>query len=383
MSTTTERIHKEDEVKSQPKTDTLDSWYVPEDTEVPTPTLRKTFELVKPIMDYLYGYSLIAVSVVVNTLTLNLKLKDDEATNSLLLILPKGCGKNALLTLILQRSNKIWFPWIPEKLFESEILDMPIENFKGKVWIVEDLIVSFRGNNTKQREQLMGFFIAFLSKGMYSRQRKTVEGRIVCLFGYEKENYKKYQKQMFTSTFEDRFMSVKLDFDVKTKRAILNERDKNKSIPKVNLPLRKRQVDVSIPSTFNDEINDIALELDKKGAMSFVRAQTFIKNFLKANAHLNGRSDVCEDDLRLFKLVIPLHYGTSTNKIHTQVRMFILEESINSRAVKGREVKDQVMNKTGCSESAVKKVLSELKSQGIVQLKKISLQNGYDYLYWI
>ena len=43
--------------------------------------------------------------------------------------------------------------------------------------------------------------------------------------------------------------------------------------------------------------------------MSFVRAQTHIVNYVKANADLDGQDSVIEDDLKLFKLVFPLYLG--------------------------------------------------------------------------
>ena len=146
----------------------------------------ETFKFIELVSSYLYGYNLIAIPVIVNILTINLNLKPDESTNSVLLILPKGSGKTTLLHHILQKSNPEWFPELPEKFFESQILQEPDDKFDRKVWIQDDLITTFRGTSTKQREQLMGFFNTFLTKGEYSRKGLKKKGRIVCIFGLAK-----------------------------------------------------------------------------------------------------------------------------------------------------------------------------------------------------
>jgi hypothetical protein len=105
-----------------------------------------------------------------------LDLKPDESANNVLLVTPSGIGKKMLLYHILQKSNPKWFPELPDKFFESQILLEPDEKFNRKVWVFDDLITVFRGTSTKQREQLMGFFNSFLTKGEYSRKglKKTV-----------------------------------------------------------------------------------------------------------------------------------------------------------------------------------------------------------------
>jgi len=350
-----------------------------------TSNLTKLFELVKPISDYLYGYSLIATIVIVNALTLNLKLKPDEMTNSQLLIGPKGHGKTVLLHHILRRSNPDKFPSLPDKHFESEILKAPDEIFKNKIWIQDDLITTFRGTSSKQREQLMGFHCTFLTKGEYGRKERIVTGRIVCIYGMASEAVKKYAKQMFSATFNDRFMPIRYGFDEHLEREILKVKRKNrgKLPPTVKLPFSDGEADVDVPNVFEDAIDEMALELHRKEVMTASRAQTYIQSFLKSCAVLNGRSTVREDDLRLLRLVWPLHtHSVNLGSVDMQVRMLILEKSMEGLAVSGQEVKGELKN-LGFSESAIQKVLSYLRLNNIVQFQQISLRRGYDYLYWI
>lgn len=348
---------------------------------------KATWQLIKPISEHLYGYGLISIAVIVNILTLNIKISSDESTNSVLLVVPSGSGKTTLLYHILQKSNPQRFPLLPEKFFESEILKEPDSKFKRKVWVQDDLITTFRGTSTKQREQLMGFFNTFLTKGEYGRKGFRKKGRIVCVFGIAKEHYKRYGKDMFQATFTDRFARLTFDFDSKDKLRILQHRSRRMSskhkLPKVELPLKDACVYVKVPSSLYAEVNGLAMLLDSKRVMSFARAQTHIVNFVKANADLNGRRKVVEDDLKLFKLVLPLYFGAHSGSVDVKVREAILEFSMNGKAVNGREIKDRVMAETGCSETTVKRILSQLRDGNVVNFKKVSAGRGYDFKYWL
>lgn len=348
---------------------------------------RSTWKIVGQIRDYLYGFSLIAIPVIVNILTLNVKMSADESTNSVLLILPKGCAKTTLLHGILQRSNPEQFPQLPEKLFESEILKEPDKIFQNKVWVEDDLITTFRGTSTKQRDQLMGFFSTLLTKGEYGRRHVRKKGRILCVFGLAKERWKNYKKGMFEATFSDRFAPIILDFDNSDKLRILEHRSKTnpaRELPTVKLPLKKKPVEVKLPAKLNREIHMLAMFLDSKGVMSFARAQTFIINFLKANADLNGRKKVEADDLMLFKFILPLHFGARSGSVDMKVREVILDSSMKGKKIAGRKIKDRVVKSNDCSERAVQSVLSTLREGQVVHFEKASRKtSGYDYMYWL
>lgn len=347
--------------------------------------LTSTWRLIKPIQQYLYGYSLLSIAVLINILTLNIKMKPDESTNSVLLIVPSGSGKTTLLHHILQKSNPKWFPQLPEKFFESEILQEPDDKFDRKVWVQDDLITTFRGTSTKQREQLMGFFNTFFTKGEYGRRGVRKKGRIVCVFGLAKDHYNEYGKQMFLETFADRFARLKHDFDEKGKLRILEVRSKSKNrvLPNVELPLKERCIDVKVPNSFYYEVNRLAMALDSKQVMSFARAQTHIANFAKANADLNNRRVVAEEDLKLFKLVMPLYFDANSGNVDTMIRETMVEYCMNGKAAAGREIKNLLTKNDSCSERHVERVLSDLRDQNVVNYRKISGSRGYDFKYWL
>ena len=319
-------------------------------------------------------------------MTLNVETGDDEPANSVLLVLPSGAGKTTLLCRILQRSNPKFFPVLPEKIFESEILKMPNQAFDNKVFVEDDLITTFRGTSSKQRDQLMGFFNTFLTKGEYGRAGSRKKGRIVCIFGIAEEHYSRNKKRMLQSTFSDRFIIVRLSLDDQDKKRILNSRLDNstkRKLPKVKLPLKRTPTDVKVSSCFSGEINELAMMMDKRGVMTYARAQTHVLNFIKANALLNGRDTVVEDDLRVLKTVFPLYLGANSGSVDIKVREFILESTANGIPVNGRQIKDLVITETGCEERAVQSVLSNLRNQKVVNFSKVGRGRGYDFEYWL
>lgn len=346
--------------------------------------LKATWQLIRPIAEYLYGYALISIAVIINILTLNVKMKPDESTNSVLLIVPSGAGKTTLLYHILQKSNPDWFPELPEKFFESEILQELDDKFNRKVWVQDDLITTFRGTSTKQREQLMGFFNTFLTKGEYGRKGSRKKGRIICVFGIAKEHYKKHQKAMFQTTFADRFAGIEFDFDQRDKRVMLERRTQaDRRLPTVKLPIKKTCVEIEMPRGLYDEVNRLAMLLDARKVMSCVRAQTHIVNFAKATAVLNGRKAVVKEDLKLFKLVFPLYFGARSCSVDVKVREAILASSMDGKPVTGREVKDRVMAETRCSEREVERMLSSLRNENVVNFSKVPGERGYHFEYWL
>jgi len=163
---------------------------------------------------------------------------------------------------------------------------------------------------------------------------------------------------------------------------IAKRRSKNLSLPHVELPFLDVPVKVTIPPRFDAEIDEMALELYNRNVMTAPRAQTYIQNFVKSSSVIDNRDTVSEDDFRLLRLVLPLHFGVKIGSVDFQVRMMVFENSMNGQVTTGREIKDVLMVK-GFSESTVQKVLSSLRDGGVVQFQKVSRSPGYDYQYWI
>jgi len=340
--------------------------------------LENLWKITERIEEYLPHLGYPSIPVIVNITTINLKLHRNESPNSTLLIWPSGCGKGSLLEDILKKSNLNFFPQLPQKLYESEIINFPDDYFNKKVWVYEDLITLFRGTSTKQREQLMNFFNVFLSRGWYSRRERKVEGKIVCCFGIAREFYEgKYKKEMLQLTFLDRFNKVYFKLNDKMKAEILKLRGMSEEAepPKIRLTFYKNDISITIPENVREEINKLALDWDRRKIMTFVRAQISISNFLKASALLNNRRKVAQEDLMLFKFALPLYYQ-ETEPSQFEVMSCIFRHSLKFEKVSALQIKKEV---TSVKERRIEQVLKNLREMGSVFYE----QKGNEFEYWL
>jgi len=79
----------------------------------------------------------------------------------------------------------------------------------------------------------------------------------------------------------------------------------------------EKKVNVAFPRSkeLEDRIVEYAMELDNYGVQSAVRAQDYVKTFMRANALLNNRAKVTKSDLYPYDPpAIPQQYGSDGNR---------------------------------------------------------------------
>jgi hypothetical protein len=301
---------------------------------------------------------------IINSCSISLKLSNQfKQLNSTLSVDQRGFGKSTLLKHILSKSNPKFFQVLPMKCFESQLVEKPKEYFHNKILVHDDLITSFSGSSTKQRQQLTNFFTLLLSDGSYDREKHKLEG-ITCLahFGLAWESYKQNRKQLFDSTFLDRFSLYKVPLDNTKKNEILKMRDlmkgSNQELPKIKLPLKKSKTKVLLNLTpeMMVERNKLAMQLDSYNIMSAFRAQNYIDLFMMSNAYLNDRNKVTLSDLQMYKQLHPFHLNSSIERSKKQrIRSLIIQN-------KGITVKE-IVQKTGYPRSTVYRIVEEVKNK--------------------
>jgi len=327
--------------------------------------IKNTLKFINKITEYFQHYELLAIPIIVNPLTICLKLNEDEAPNSNLIITRKGLGKSTVLKC-LAKSNPKYFIELPDKIHESEIIkNFRQDDFERKVWILDDLVVSFRGLNKKQREQLEGFFIAILSKGKYERSgvRRIENAKISCMFGFAQENYSKYSKELFTSTLLDRIVPISYDFSADEIKEIIEFKIKAKrekrNFPEIKLPFTDEDVEIEIPEQFDKEIVELAMRLQAICGLTATRGLNYVQNFLKANALINDRSEVTKADINLFKLILPIH-GDIKDSLENKVRRFILEKCNEKGEISSSEIKKELGIPNRSWEEILKKIKRDI-----------------------
>ena len=296
---------------------------------------RKTLELVWQIESWLKGWSLAAIPPIVNAVSINLRLPPGiRKHNSCLVVAPRGSGKSELLERILAKSNPEHFTVLPPKIFESELVTKGREFFHNKIVVIDDLIPTFEGMSTKQRQQLVNFWTKLLEGG-YARDRNALSNvRTLVMFGLASEQLDKFRDELMSVTFLDRVPPFKHNVTRQMKREILQFRakraNKNPQPPVIKLPLPEKieddkKVEIAFPDSkeIEDKVTEYALELDDYQVQSYARAQDYIKTFMRANALLNGRKKVTMSDLLLYDLVHPL-FLNSMGELGTENRLLSL-----------------------------------------------------------
>jgi hypothetical protein len=277
-------------------------------------------EMSKKIDSWLHGYMFPCIAPIVNSMCINLAMpRSIKKMNSMLIVSGRGSGKSELLYEILAKSNPDHFMILNEKTFESELIQEKSAFFHNKIMVRDDIIPLFLGMSTKQREQLINFWVSLL-EGRYARKGSKLENvKTMVLFGIASEMYLAHAKTMLTTTFSDRAPSYFYDFTKEQKRDILEKRSNecySKKIirerPVIKLPLpeviednKKVKIDFPKNDFIEEAIIDFAMELDKYAIQSFVRSQDYIKVFMMCNAMLNERPKVTLSDLELYAIIHP------------------------------------------------------------------------------
>jgi len=301
---------------------------------------RKTLELVWQVESWLKGWCLAAVIPIVNVMSINLKLPAGiRKLNSCLIVAPRGSGKSELLEHILAASNPEHFRALPPKIFESELVTKGRDYFHNKIMVIDDLIPTFEGMSTKQRQQLVNFWTKLL-EGNYGRDRDTLSDvRTLALFGLASEQLDRFRDELMSATFLDRVPPFKHNVTRQMKKDILQFRTRRRGQPPViRLPLPEKiddekKIDVAFPycKEIEDRIAEYALELDDYQVQSCARAQDYIKTFMRANALLNGIRKVTMSDLYLYDLVHPLFLNTM-GELGTENRVLSLIKKHRDRS---------------------------------------------------
>jgi len=294
---------------------------------------KVTLDLSRKVDSWLRGWRLASVVPIVNSMSINLEMPPGtQKLNSCLVVAPRGAGKSEFLERILAISNPEYFVVLPPKIFESELVQKPREFFHNKIMVLDDLIVSFDGMSTKQRQQLENFWTKLLEGGYGRDAHSVINVSTLVLFGLASEQLDRFRQELMSATFLDRVPPFKHNVTRQMKRRILQLRSQRSTKsstrrPIIKLPLPEKieddkKVGIAFPRSKEIEakIIEYAMELDNYGVQSSVRAQDYVKTFMRANALLNHRTAVTKSDLYLYDLVHPI-FLNSMGELGTENRV--------------------------------------------------------------
>jgi hypothetical protein len=279
-----------------------------------------TIEYAKKVGEFLIGAERKVIPTLVNIHTIKLGLPKEIPTNSNMLVWGKGEGKGTFLINILQESNPEVIIKRDDKHFESQLVELPKDEFIDKVWVVEDVITTFEGMSRKQRMQLIDFYTIILSNKRYSRGGFPIikDVNISCQFGLAKQEWYRFRGDLFTSTFEERVLPTYDQMSLEEIEYVLKDK-KQTSLPSIKLDkLYEEKKEIEIPSLYDFELVKLALILSKDIGLSTFRVLHYIKNFIKANALINERP-VCKGDIELFQFILSLHYSAQAGSLKFKI----------------------------------------------------------------
>ncbi len=329
--------------------------------------IERTERLIKLISSNFFKLEIQGLIISVNALSVSL---DTQIPNSNLWIQRKGSAKSHFLK-ILSESNSDYFVRLPDKFFETSILeDFDSEWFTDKVWIHDDLIILFHGLTSKQRQQLMGFFVEFLSSGYYERRDrskeriKRVEGRISCVFPISQENYSRYGKELFYQTLTpERLVPIGYDFsaeDMRKASEIRLEREERNNPSeniRIDLPFSDEKVRVKLSREYHRDISDMAMRLQLLIGLSATRGVMYISNFLRSHALLNDRDEVSREDIEILSLILPAH-SEPRESLESEIRRYIFNQLLEKEEVRSTEIYERFRDYT---DRAIRKALISIR----------------------
>jgi hypothetical protein len=343
------------------------------DIEYLRKTSPKTMAAAETTAGYLKGWDRLSALLYVTMHTIFLDLPKGVLPNSNLIVVGKGHGKGAFLEGIVRPSNPNHTIMVGDKSYESKLVRRPSSDFKDKLWLAEDLIVILEGMNRKQRAQWQGFFIKLLSTGTYDRDDEKHTAPIVgawmsCIFGIAKERWYDFKGEFLGTTFLERLIPVyghkDESVDASIRRATLSRREGQVSVPLPTvslIPPSSGKVHVNVPKNISEKVYDISRRFEHRTGLSPARATNYILNFVQANAYINGRTEVTEDDIQLWEYVEDIHYpDAGSGKPLMIIRNHIRD--INTTNVK------TASNATGLSMDIVRNCLNELVANGEIDV---------------
>lgn len=178
------------------------------------------------------------------------------------------------------------------------------EDTKGKVngqcFRISDgtLWLSSKAERTKQRN-INGMSELMTDEVYKYRDWQKVffiRGRISLILNLTTESYNHNLKNLLGNTFDERCLTFFSELSQEEFNSISTNR--LLSIPHTRVCMSKssRKVDVEIPSEFKDRIRMEASEYSWRAVKGYPRTQATVNAMLRANAYLNGRAEVSEND---------------------------------------------------------------------------------------
>jgi hypothetical protein len=179
---------------------------------------------------------------------------------------------------------------------------------EGKCLLVNDGTTLFASKAQRTKDRLVGGLSELLSDEAYTYQdfgqKFTLKGKVTVIMNITSEAFQNYKDRLFGLTFSERFLTL---------HHVLTKQEKDEWVKKEEIAKKMQfgsdislddiETDVTIPRKYLPLIRYFAQEYSYISLRTQIGCQDLIKGTLKAHASLNGRNEVCRDDLEFVQMI--------------------------------------------------------------------------------
>lgn len=231
----------------------------------------------------------------------------------------------------------------------------------NKTCLINDLTLLFGSKSKQAKERLINALAEMLSEGSYAyknfKGNWEMKARISLIGNITIETYMKYYKELLESTFGERCLTLYNIVDRKDEETFNISKDERIGMV-FGDKVRMRTATVDYKG-YVEQLDGIAGNWQVLG-LSPSRTRMFdrVVSVVSANALLNGRHKVCDDDLFALSMV----QGSLVNPLSPHVKIVEL-------AIKGLsqvEICEEMGKNPEAYQSYVSRVLSDYRQRGVI-----------------
>jgi hypothetical protein len=235
---------------------------------------------------------------------------------------------------------------------------------KNKCLLVNDGTTLLESKTHKAKSRIINGFAGLLSDGYYDYGDKfagfLINGPCTCVFNLTPVSFRMYESRLFESTFIYRFLVVHYTMPLSEMRDYIEDEARRAAIrfnQKIHVDLKSKDINTE---NYNRVINEYGERWSALAGSPINRITDQVKALARAHAALNGRDEICRDDIWLLRVTesyVSNPFRSSAAKIRELHQQ-------------GRSVKDicLLLDKDPDSyKTTVSKVLSEAKMKGVFE----------------
>ncbi len=197
------------------------------------------------------------------------------------------------------------------------------ENLSGKCFIINDGTMIFNALGSRTKSRWLGAFAGLLTEENYEYgdniNRFTLKGRISLLINMPTPIWNYNKNRIFNSTLGNRLDVIHLWLRKKQNLIFKHNYEKTMKLqPKVHITRHNRKV-IKNFKEYRKELEDMALDYSCLAVRSQAEMLDVVSAIVREHARINNRSYICDEDIRLLRILRDYHIDPNTPDEHRVV----------------------------------------------------------------